>query len=182
MLTDNFIEDKEHALDVAIFLLSNSEFVDKDALGRFFGSPEDMSQVVLREFVAQIPLGKLDVDDALRLLLFYFSLPGESQQIDRIITVFSEEYVNQNPDMLCNDSVYLLAYSLMMLQTDAHNKNVVNKMDLKSFLSMTNAIKVRGKDPLQTDYITALYRSVIENPLSVHHSVKNQVQQYTRII
>jgi len=131
----------------------------------------------LKEFVSQIPLSGLEIDDALRLVLFYFSLPGESQQIDRIITIISEEYVNQNPGTLCLDSVYLLAYSLMMLQTDAHNKNVERKMELSAFLNMTKAIKVKNKTPLDQNYLTKLYHSVTANPLSVHHTLKKNLNQ-----
>ncbi len=119
-----------------------------------------------------------DVDEALRLMLVHFSLPGESQQIERIITAFSDEYIAQNPTPLCINSVYLLAYSLMMLQTDAHNKNVANKMDLANFLKMTSAIKVNEKDSLDKAYISKLYHSVTEYPLSVHHSVKRQTELY----
>ena len=125
-------------------------------------------------FLRHLLFRGLDVDEAMRLLLVHFSLPGESQQIERIITAFSEEFIRQNAGFLCLNSVYLISYSLMMLQTSAHNKNVTNKMTLQSFLSMTSAIKVNDTTPLQEHYLTKLYFSVTEYPLSVHHSIKRQ--------
>lgn len=119
-------------------------------------------------------LHDLDVDDALRVLLFYFSLPGESQQIERIVTVFSEEYCNQNPQTLCGDSVYLVAYSLIMLQTDQHNPNVQKRMELADFAGMLKYVKVKNKDPIPESHIAKLFQSVREHPLAVHFKSKKK--------
>lgn len=132
---------------------------------------------LFRAFVSLISFQDLDIDDALRVLLFHFTLPGESQQIDRIIVSFTEEYCRQNPRHLCPNSSYLLAYSLIMLQTDAHNPNVLNKMTIETFGGMVKFIKVHDRDALEQSYITKLFHSVTEYPLSVHHSVKRQAER-----
>ena len=116
----------------------------------------------------------LDIDDAMRVLLYYFSLPGEAQQIDRILTAFSAEYCKQNPRTLCDNSVYLLAYGLMMLQTDAHNPNVQKKMELSDFSKMFKHVKIHDKDPIADSHISKLYHSVTEHPLSVHFKSKKK--------
>jgi brefeldin A-inhibited guanine nucleotide-exchange protein len=113
----------------------------------------------------------------LRLYLGHFSLPGESQQIERIVTAFSEHYCRENPTFLCEDSVYLLTYSLFMLQTDAHNTNVEKKMDLSSFMNMTKHIKVKKTENLQEDYLRRLYQSVTSSPLGVHHTAKKRFDE-----
>lgn len=110
----------------------------------------------------------------MRILLFYFSLPGESQQIDRILTIFSEDYCKQNPTRLCENSSYLLAYGLMMLQTDAHNPNVEKKMELVDFAGMFKHVKIRDTDPIPDSHINKLYNSVRKHPLSVHFKVKKR--------
>ena len=110
----------------------------------------------------------------MRVLLYYFSLPGESQQIDRVVTIFSEEYCNQNPTTLCGNSAYLLAYGLIMLQTDAHNPNVENKMKLADFSGMFKHVKINDKDTIPDSHITKLYNSVREQPLSVHFKAKKR--------
>ncbi len=58
-----------------------------------------------------------------------FRLPGEAQKIDRLMEKFAERYVNCNPDIFKSaDVAYVLAYSVIMLNTDAHNPGVKVKM------------------------------------------------------
>src|SRR3990167_3605068 len=111
----------------------------------------------------------------MRVYLSYFSMPGEAQQLERVVTVFTEEYCSQNPTRLCPDSSYLLCYSLMMLQTDLHNPNVLEKMTVEKFANMTKPIKIKNKDPLPEAYVAKLYNSVKELPISVHFKYKKQL-------
>eukprot|EP00951_Prasinocladus_malaysianus_P003081 scaffold21901_cov37-Prasinocladus_malaysianus.AAC.1 len=61
-------------------------------------------------------------DSALRLYLESFQLPGEAQKIDRIVNHFGTRYHEQNSGVLRNaDAAYVLGYSVIMLNTDAHN-------------------------------------------------------------
>jgi Sec7-like guanine-nucleotide exchange factor len=49
-------------------------------------------------------------------------LPGEAQQIDRMVEKFAAEYHRQNPNMFrAEDTCYILAFSIIMLNTDLHN-------------------------------------------------------------
>ena len=41
--------------------------------------------------------GGLPIDQALRVMLEGFRLPGEAQKIDRIMEKFAERYVRENP-------------------------------------------------------------------------------------
>ena len=66
-----------------------------------------------------------------------FYLPGESQKIDRLVTAFGQCYWEDNPTAFRNaDVVLILAYSTIMLNSDAHNPNVParSKMTLEQFL------------------------------------------------
>lgn len=73
----------------------------------------------------------------MRELLETFRLPGESQQINRITEVFAEVYFNAQSDktiVRSQDAVYVLAYSVIMLNTDQHNpQNVKNRMKLDDY-------------------------------------------------
>lgn len=78
----------------------------------------------------------------MRELLETFRLPGESQQISRITETFAEIYFASEPGLcFCftwkhcrsryllaeiknQDAVYVLAYSVIMLNTDLHNPQV----------------------------------------------------------
>jgi Sec7-like guanine-nucleotide exchange factor len=158
-------------------IINNIESIDRDVLGKYFANPSDESQKLFKVFCGQLNLKDLEIDEALRELLYYFSLPGESQQIDRIVTVFSEEYCLQNPTKLCGNSVYLVAYALIMLQTDAHNPNVQKKMDLTTFSGIVAHIKINEKTPLEQTEIVRLYQSVTERPLGVHYKHKKRAEQ-----
>lgn len=58
-----------------------------------------------------------------------FRLPGEAQKIDRLMEKFAERFVNCNPEAFKSaDVAYVLAYSVIMLNTDAHNPQVKAKM------------------------------------------------------
>ncbi len=64
-----------------------------------------------------------------RMFLAGFRLPGEAQKIDRLMEKFAERFVSCNPDAFKSaDVAYVLAYSVILLNTDAHNAQVKNKM------------------------------------------------------
>lgn len=64
-----------------------------------------------------------------RTFLSGFRLPGEAQKIDRLMEKFAERFVSCNPDAFKSADVgYVLAYSVILLNTDAHNSQVKNKM------------------------------------------------------
>ena len=57
-----------------------------------------------------------------RRFLSGFRLPGEAQKIDRLMEKFAERYVSCNQEAFKSaDVAYVLAYSVVMLNTDAHN-------------------------------------------------------------
>ncbi|KAL3932774.1 MAG: hypothetical protein SGPRY_000563 [Prymnesium sp.] len=60
-------------------------------------------------------------------------LPGESQKIDRIIEQFATRWVEANPGVVDHvDTAQVIAFSLVMLNVDAHNENI--KRDRKMTL------------------------------------------------
>ena len=67
----------------------------------------------------------LAFDMAIRLYLESFRLPGEAQKINRIMESFGKHYHEQCPDLFNNaDAVYILGYSVILLNTDQHNVGV----------------------------------------------------------
>ncbi|CAI5975972.1 unnamed protein product [Closterium sp. NIES-65] len=71
----------------------------------------------------------MDFDEAIRAVLLGFRLPGEAQKIDRIMEKFAERYCRCNPKAFTSaDTAYVLAYSVIMLNTDAHNPGVKTKV------------------------------------------------------
>jgi brefeldin A-inhibited guanine nucleotide-exchange protein len=106
---------------VARFLRS-TEGLDKRAVGEYLGEGEDFSKQVLYAYVDSIDFADSTFDAALRKFLSLFWLPGEAQKIDRMMEKFAERYCSQNEGVFANaDTAYVLAYSLIMLNTDAHS-------------------------------------------------------------
>jgi Sec7-like guanine-nucleotide exchange factor len=82
-------------------------------------------QQVLDSFTSTFDFSGLSFDVGLRTFLESFKLPGEAQKIDRIINTFGKAYFKNAPDIFANeDAAYILAYSVIMLNTDRHNSQV----------------------------------------------------------
>ena len=80
--------------------------------------------VGVRQQVGALHAG-LAFDMAIRLYLESFRLPGEAQKINRIMESFGKHYHEQCPDLFRNaDAVYILGYSVILLNTDQHNVGV----------------------------------------------------------
>ncbi|KAJ1311098.1 hypothetical protein OPQ81_009601 [Rhizoctonia solani] len=90
------------------------------------------------------------LDIALRRLLMDLCLPKETQQIDRVMEAFAKRYTDCNPGLFVSeDQAYVLAFSLMMLHTDAFNKNNKNKMTKADYVKNT---RMPGLPPEVLDY------------------------------
>ena len=65
-------------------------------------------------------------------------LQGEAQKIDKLMEAFAERYCECNPGAISDtqDTIYVLAFSVIILQTDLHNPQIKlhRKMDLESFI------------------------------------------------
>ncbi|CAG8433908.1 7888_t:CDS:2 [Funneliformis mosseae] len=95
-------------------------------------------QSVLKEYMSAFDFEKDPIDIALRKFLMECHLPKETQQIDRVMESFAKRYFDSNPDLFSSpDTPYVLAFSLLMLHTDAFNKSVKRKMTKEEFVKNT---------------------------------------------
>jgi guanine nucleotide-exchange factor len=107
----------------------------------------------MHAYVDELSFKGLIFDDAIRRFLSGFRLPGEAQKIDRLMEKFAERYCKDNPGTFKNaDTAYVLAYAVIMLNTDAHNPMVWPKVSVCSqrlpcFVSgVTSRLDVRVKE------------------------------------
>lgn len=127
------------AEEVAAFLKDASD-LNKTLIGDYLGEREEMSLKVMHAYVDSFDFQGMELDKAVRVFLQGFRLPGEAQKIDRIMEKFAERYWKCNPKAFSSaDTAYVLAYSVIMLNTDAHNPMVKNKV-LNVFLSILKLI------------------------------------------
>jgi brefeldin A-inhibited guanine nucleotide-exchange protein len=127
----------------------------------------------MHAFVDMIDFSSMDFLPALRKYLQSFRLPGEAQQIDRLMLKFAERYVVNNPTTFANaDTAYILSYSAIMLNVDQHNKKVKRKMTLEDFLKNNRGIN-DGKD-LPEALLKGIFEDIASNELKMKEEDNQQ--------
>ncbi|KAJ6940252.1 brefeldin A-inhibited guanine nucleotide-exchange protein 2-like [Populus alba x Populus x berolinensis] len=153
------------AEEIAAFL-KNTSGLNKTLIGDYLGEREDFSLKVMHAYVDSFDFCGLEFDEAIRVLLQGFRLPGEAQKIDRIMEKFAERYCKCNPKVFSSaDTAYVLAYSVILLNTDAHNPMVKNKMSADDFIRNNRGID-DGKD-LPEEYLRSLFERISKNEIKM---------------
>ncbi|CAL9779691.1 unnamed protein product [Musa acuminata subsp. burmannicoides] len=141
--------------------------LDKNKIGDFLGDPDEFNIQVLNEFTGTFDFTGVILDIALRSYLETFRLPGESQKIQRILEAFSDRFYEQQSSEIfaSKDAVFILCYSLIMLNTDQHNPQVKKKMTEEEFIRNNRAIN--GGMDLPRDYLSELFHSISTNAITL---------------
>lgn len=174
------------ARDIALFFLANKDKLDKTQMGEVLGREPDAAFIkkegidpdkggpgfyvrILHHYVESMDFSGLMFDDAIRLFLSGFRLPGEAQKIDRIMEKFAERFTRQNLDVFPNaDTAFILAFSVIMLNTDLHNPSIKpeNRMTVEGFLRNNRGIGQNGTD-LPEDFLRGVFNRIKERPFSL---------------
>ncbi|KAK3036128.1 hypothetical protein RJ639_031709, partial [Escallonia herrerae] len=151
--------------EIASFL-KNASGLNKTLVGDYLGEREELSLKVMHAYVDSFEFQGMEFDEAIRAFLQGFRLPGEAQKIDRIMEKFSERYCKCNPKAFTSaDTAYVLAYSVILLNTDAHNPMVKNKMSADDFIRNNRGID-DGKD-LPEEYLRSLFERISRNEIKM---------------
>ncbi|XP_042506154.1 brefeldin A-inhibited guanine nucleotide-exchange protein 2-like [Macadamia integrifolia] len=151
--------------EIAAFL-KNASGLNKTLIGDYLGEREDLPLKVMHSYVDSFDFQGMEFDEAIRSFLQGFRLPGEAQKIDRIMEKFAERYCKCNPKAFISaDTAYVLAYSVIMLNTDAHNPMVKNKMSADDFIRNNRGID-DGKD-LPEEYLRSLFERISRNEIKM---------------
>lgn len=59
--------------------------LSKAKVGEYFGTDSSLTRKVSMEFLNQFNFEKVEIDDVMRIVMNSYSLPKETQQIERII-------------------------------------------------------------------------------------------------
>ena len=126
----------------------------------------------MHAFVNMLEFADMRFTEALRMYLQAFRLPGEAQKIDRFMLKFAERYMEGNPGTLFAnaDTAYILAFSVIMLNTDAHNKNLKQKRMTKTEFVKNNRGINDGKD-LPEDFLGEVYDEIQNNEIKMKDEV-----------
>jgi hypothetical protein len=109
---------------VAGFIRQRADELSKRKVGEYVGSPDPFAQRVLAALLREYDFEGMALDEAMRVLINDIRLPGESQVIDRILQQFASWYYQQQKQQqrapfATEDAVYILSFSLMLLNTGA---------------------------------------------------------------
>lgn len=108
--------------EVAALLRECSRF-DKKMIGEYLSNRKNMN--VLEAFARSFDFRGIRIDEALRLYLETFRLPGEAPLIALLMEQFADHWFKCNDAPFFNvDAAFTLAYAVIMLNVDQHNHNV----------------------------------------------------------
>ncbi|KAI0797843.1 Sec7-domain-containing protein [Abortiporus biennis] len=148
--------DEPRPLSLAKFLKSCTR-LDKRLLGDYLSKPENLD--LLKAFMSLLDFKDKPVAEAMRELLETFRLPGESQQINRITETFAEIYFGTHPaEVKSQDAVYVLAYSIIMLNTDLHNPQIRKRMTIEDYTKNLRGVN-DGAD-FSAEFLQNIYDSI----------------------
>ncbi|CAN6199456.1 unnamed protein product [Urochloa humidicola] len=169
LLSNKLVENK--ASSVAQFL-KNTPSLDKVMIGEYLGQLEEFPLAVMHAYVDSMKFSGLKFDAAIREFLKGFRLPGEAQKIDRIMEKFAERYCADNPGLFKNaDTGYVLAYAVIMLNTDAHNPMVWPKMSKPDFVRMNTVSDAEECAP--KELLEEIYDSIVKEEIKMKDDLHN---------
>ncbi|KAL8847164.1 MAG: hypothetical protein Q9221_007794 [Calogaya cf. arnoldii] len=164
LASQGIIDDPDNVHSVARFLRGTTR-ISKTVLGDFLSKKAHES--LLRAFMDLFDFNGKRVDEALRELLNSFRLPGEALLIERIVEVFSEKYCSgATPEGIAGkDAVHVLAYAIIILNTDQHNPSVKDEKRMKQADFAKNLRGVNGGGNFDPEYLQQIYDSIRNNEI-----------------
>lgn len=174
------------AKSIALFFIERKDKLDKTQMGEVLGREPEAAFIkggnldsekggtgffvrILHHYVSALDFAGLMFDDAIRLFLSGFRLPGEAQKIDRIMEKFAERFTLQNPEVFPSaDTAFILGFSVIMLNTDLHNPSIKpeRRMTLDSFIRNNRGISENGSD-LPPEFLKGIFERTKKNPFSL---------------
>ncbi|KAI8812764.1 hypothetical protein BJ742DRAFT_552239 [Cladochytrium replicatum] len=149
--------------DIARFFLT-TEGISKTTLGEYLGEGDEENITIMHAVVDEMDFTGMKFLEAIREFIQHFRLPGESQKIDRFMLKFAERYMKGNPQAFASaDTPYIVAYSVIMLNTDQHNSQVKKRMTKEDFLKNNRGID-DGKD-LDPAFLGEIYDDISANEI-----------------
>lgn len=156
-------------------LLLNTEGLDKAQIGEYLGEGDPEHIAIMHAFVDLMDFTNMPFVDALRRFLQAFRLPGEAQKIDRYMLKFAERYISGNPNVFANaDTAYVLAYSVILLNTDLHSAQIKVRMTREDFVRNNRGINDNADLP--EEFLNDVY-STIQN-----HEIKLLSEQHAALL
>ncbi|KAL7031591.1 hypothetical protein ACKWTF_007068 [Chironomus riparius] len=184
LMHKNFLENSPHA--VSKFLISRKG-LSRQMIGEYLGNiQQPFNMAVLEYFAEEMDFSGLATDVALRKFQGYFRMPGEAQKIERLMEVFSHRYSMCNPDVISKlrspDTIFVLAFAIIMLNTDLHTPNLKadRRMKCEDFIK-----NLRGIDDcmdIDKNLLIGIYERIKETEFKTASDHVTQVMKVQKTI
>ncbi|GLB33776.1 putative sec7 [Lyophyllum shimeji] len=170
LIETGFIPSKA-PIDIARFLLT-TDGLSKAMIGEYLGEGDEENVAIMHAFIDQLDFRALPFVDALRLFLQSFRLPGEAQKIDRFMLKFAERYIagNAKTPFANADTAYVLAYSVVLLNTDAHSPQVKKRMTKADFIKNNRGIN--DNSDLPEELLSSIFDDIVSNEIRMKDEVE----------
>lgn len=108
----------------------------REKIAEWLGGQEPLKQAARTFYFESFDFRGMRIDAALRHLCDKLYLRAETQQIDRILSSFSQRFYqcNQSPVYESVDSIHAIVFSLLLLNTDLHVADISERMTQKQFV------------------------------------------------
>lgn len=124
-------------------------------------SADDFSKTCLRKYMRGFAYFGDSIDMAIRKMLMEVELPKETQQIDRLLAGFADRYYECNPGIFAStDEAAFVAFSILLLHSDTHNKNNKRKMQKPDYVKNTQ----QGPVQISSDILDCFYDNICYTP------------------
>ncbi|OAG30318.1 hypothetical protein NEIG_00481 [Nematocida sp. ERTm5] len=150
---------RENPILSTCMLLRSHMDTNLNMLGKCLG--REGADEFLEIFCSSFDFSEYDLVTALRVFLLSFTLPGEGQKINRIISAFSKKYSEDRKQD--SETVISIAMAIIYINTSIHNVNTVKKISLEEF---TRIIMKTCKD-VDVEYTETLYGQIKQRKLEV---------------
>lgn len=122
---------------------------------------DDFSRTCLRKYMRGFSYFGDSLDMAVRKMLMAVELPKETQQIDRLLVSFADRYYECNPGIFASaDEANFVAFSILLLHSDTHNKNNKRKMQKHDYMKNTR----QGPIHVAGDILECFYDNICYTP------------------
>ncbi|KAJ1674096.1 GDP/GTP exchange factor for ARF, partial [Spiromyces aspiralis] len=137
--------------------LKQAPTLDKSLVGEYLAKPSNTE--VLQTYISTFDFNDRRLEEALRMILGTFRLPGESQQIERIMETFATAFFETSPEGIATkDAAFVLAFAVIMLNTDQHSPQVKSRMKFSDFCR--NLRGVNGGNDFSHEFLEATYEAI----------------------
>lgn len=165
-------EETPAAEEIARFM-RRTPGLDKRTMGEYLAKEgnEEILLAYLSDF--DFKAGET-IDMAIRKVLESFRLPGEAQQIDRVVEAFASVYfksVGCNASFASQDATHVLAFSIIMLNTDLYNPQNQRRMTQEEFIRNNRGIN-DGAD-FDPELLRHIYREISEREIVLPEEVQS---------